>query len=85
VLCDATAIVGVMKQTNTSTGELREATIAFGKESVQSEPDTFGFGGPVMMARCAMPSMSMAAAPHFAMKSMAPTSMAMPRMASFGA
>ena len=32
VLCDETAIIGVMKQTDTATGELKEAKIAFGRE-----------------------------------------------------
>jgi hypothetical protein len=34
VLCDETAIIGVMKQTNKTTGELKETSIKFGKEAL---------------------------------------------------
>ena len=37
VLCDHTAIVGVMKQTNKATGELQESEIKFGKEALPDE------------------------------------------------
>ena len=42
VLCDETAIVGVMKQTDKSTGELQTSTIKFTKstfEAAQPEDD----------------------------------------------
>jgi len=34
VLCDETAIIGVMKQNNKITGELKETIIKFGKEAL---------------------------------------------------
>lgn len=39
VLCDATAIVGVCKQENKTTGEVQESTIEFGKLMLEEEPD----------------------------------------------
>ena len=40
VLCDATAIIGVMKQTDNVSGELQETTIKFGKEKQFIESDS---------------------------------------------
>lgn len=37
VLCDQTAIVGVMKQENKSTGEVKQVDIKFGTESLQQD------------------------------------------------
>ena len=39
VLCDETAIVGVQKQLNETTGEMEESTVNFGKENVQEPND----------------------------------------------
>ena len=35
VLCEETAIVGVMKQENKTTGEVQESTIKFGKSQFE--------------------------------------------------
>ena len=45
MLCDHTAIVGVMKQTNKATGELQESEIKFGKEALPDEDGPAGGAG----------------------------------------
>ena len=50
MLCDETAIVGVMKQADKATGELKETTIEFGKDTLNQ-----GNGAPqgrILMAKC---------------------------------
>ena len=37
VLCDETAIIGVMKQENKTTGEMQETTIKLGKSELEME------------------------------------------------
>lgn len=44
MLCDHTAIVGVMKQANKATGELQESEIKFGKEALPDEQEAGGRG-----------------------------------------
>ena len=41
MLCDQTAIVGVLKQMNLNAGELKEITINFGKENFESGPELY--------------------------------------------
>jgi len=40
VLCDETAIIGVLKQADKATGELRETTIKFGKEALTDHQES---------------------------------------------
>ena len=64
VLCKETAIVGVQKQTDSVTGELKESTIKFGRSELggfEHDYDAYGGGiqtmsycaAPMMMSRCA--------------------------------
>ena len=36
ILCDETAIIGVMKQANKASGEMQETTIEFSREQIQA-------------------------------------------------
>ena len=94
VLCDQTAIVGVMKQTNQATGELQESVIKFGKESMPAESHHMmalggfgggGGGGSRMMKKCkrAAPMARSRAAPAMAMmRSASPEMMMMEKSAA---
>lgn len=60
MLCDHTAIVGVMKQTNKATGELQESEIKFGKEALPDEQDAAGGGAGGLAALIAAQQKMMA-------------------------
>ena len=75
VLCKETAIVGVQKQTDSATGEMKESTIKFGKSELGGfQEDYEGInhimasqmmfsGPPISMCSRAAPMMKMCAAP----------------------
>ena len=45
-LCDDTALVGVIKQQDKATGELKEMTVNFDRKEVQEANKPFCYGGP---------------------------------------
>ena len=86
VLCDETAIIGVMKQTDKATGELKETTIQFGTDSLIGHMppynQSFGCGAQQrMLEKCAFPMMrSMATAPQEEMKKSADIPLSLKRI-----
>ena len=89
VLCDATAIIGVMKQTDKASGQLQEKTIKFSKEALPEPENTFapfkmsfgkGFGGGSAASYGSAVSKPMT----FGFGGSAVGSSNMPRMGGFG-